>query len=114
MLKRILFLLLLTFTYHLQLVAQSAETSRLADKILAIQDKIIQEGKTTNQLSEKDLASLPVGIPKDIGGITYWVIIDSARFTPQGAFFNAYITFAPGRCYHRPQPILDIETLITG
>ncbi|MCA6413822.1 MAG: hypothetical protein IM601_17140, partial [Cytophagales bacterium] len=94
MLKRILFFLLFVFAYHLQLVAQSTESgsSRLADKIIALQEKIIQEGKTTNQLSEKDLASLPVGISKDIGGITYWVIIDSARFTPQGAFFNAYIT----------------------
>jgi hypothetical protein len=90
------FLLILSFLVvaaRLCTVAQTTEapSSRLADKIIAIQDKIIQEGKTTNQLSEKDLASLPVGIPKDIGGITYWVIIDSARFTPQGAFFNAYV-----------------------
>jgi len=85
-------IVLLSFLFF-QSVAQTTETgaSRLADKILAMQDKIILEGKTSQQLSEKDLASLPVGIVKDIGGITYMIIIDSARFTPQGAFFNAYV-----------------------
>jgi hypothetical protein len=72
--------------------AQNADTSRnLADKIIALHDKIIEEGKTTNQLTEKDLASLPIGIIKDVGGITYMIIIDEAKFTPQGAFFNAYL-----------------------
>ena len=65
-----------------------------ADRIHQLNDRLIAEGKTTQQLSESDLASLPVGITSNIGGFNYLVIIDSARFTPNGAFFDAYISLS--------------------
>lgn len=67
-------------------------TESLSERIHQLHDHLLETGKTTQQLSESDLASLPVGITKSVGGYEYLVIIDSARFTPKGAFFDAYIS----------------------
>ena len=67
-------------------------TESFSDRIHRLHDHLLEEGKTTQQLSESDLASLPVGITKQVGGYEYLVIIDSARFTPTGAFFDAYVS----------------------
>ncbi len=64
----------------------------LSARIHQLHDRLLAEGKTTQQLSESDLASLPVGITSNVSGFDYLVIIDSARFTPNGAFFSAYIS----------------------
>lgn len=66
-------------------------TSR-ANKIHQLHDQILASGNTANQLNEEDLANLPIGIVKKIGGVEYMVMIDSARFTAAGAFFNAYVS----------------------
>ena len=67
-------------------------TESLSDRIHQLHDQVLEEGKTSDQLNESDLASLPIGITKQVGGYEYLVIIDSARFTPAGAFFSAYIS----------------------
>ncbi|MEO1051556.1 MAG: hypothetical protein AAFX87_13075 [Bacteroidota bacterium] len=71
---------------------ETPANNELADKIHALHDKIIEEGNTLSQLTEEDLASLPVGIARNIGDLQYMIMIDSARFTPRGAFFNAYVS----------------------
>ena len=72
---------------------QSADsTNQLASRIHALHDRIMETGRYINQLTEQDMASLPVGVVKDVGGIQYIIAIDQARFAPQGAFFNAYIS----------------------
>ncbi|WP_277486082.1 hypothetical protein [Catalinimonas alkaloidigena] len=70
----------------------ASPTKSFSERIHQLHDKLLETGKTTQQLSESDLASLPVGITKNVGGYEYLVIIDSARFTPKGAFFDAYIS----------------------
>ena len=72
--------------------AQESDGQGLADKIRAWHDEILERGKTTDKLTREDLASLPIGLIKEVGGISYMIIIDDAKFTPQGAFFNAYLT----------------------
>lgn len=72
--------------------AQANSDQRLADKILALQNEILEKGKMTDKLTKEDLASLPIGLVKEVGGISYMIIVDDAKFTPQGAFFNAYLT----------------------
>ena len=43
------------------------------------------------------MASLPIGILKEINGQAYVIGIDQARFMPKGAFFNIYAQLAlPG------------------
>ncbi len=82
-------------------LAQENTGQRLADKILAWHDEILTKGKTTNKLTREDLSSLPVGLIKDVGGISYMIIIDDAKFTPKGAFFNAYLTLEFKMSGHR-------------
>jgi hypothetical protein len=67
------------------------QSDSIAAYVEAMHEKILSEGKTTQYLTEDDLASLPIGLYKNASGLDYMIIIDSARFTPQGAFFNAYI-----------------------
>ncbi len=71
--------------------APQTAASTLEDRIISLQEKILGEGRTTQNLSEEDLASLPIGIYKQTNGLEYMILIDSAKFTTRGAFFNAYI-----------------------
>ncbi len=65
---------------------------RMAARIHALHDRILDEGRTVETLTMDDMASLPVGIVRDIGGQKFIIAIDGARFTPKGAFFDAYIS----------------------
>jgi hypothetical protein len=67
-----------------------ADTASLADNIRAKVDEVLRQGKTTDRLTENDLANLPIGIGKEIGGKKYFIIVDSVRFTPETAYLNAY------------------------
>ncbi len=71
---------------------KAQDQNGFADRIHALHDRLIEEGKTTQQLSESDLANFPIGITKNVAGFQYLVIIDSARFTSTGAFFDAYVS----------------------
>lgn len=68
-----------------------------SEYINALCKDLIEKGKTTDKLTEKDLTDLPIGIARQIGGLTYIIAVDSARWTEHGWFFSAYtsITF-PG------------------
>jgi hypothetical protein len=73
--------------------ADSASVS----KISAIFQKIKSENRFVGEFRESDMASLTIGILKEINGKAYVIAIDQARFTPQGAFFNIYAQLAlPG------------------
>lgn len=72
-------------------VSYAQQSDSLALRVEAMHEKILSEGKTTQYLTENDLASLPIGLYKQSGGLDYMIIIDSAKFTTHGAFFNAYI-----------------------
>lgn len=61
------------------------------DEVLAVTDKVQQEQRFVGALSESHLHSLPIGIIKQIGETRYLIAIDSAYFTPQGAYFHAYM-----------------------
>lgn len=67
-----------------------ADSASLENSIHSKLDYIIKNGNTTDNLSEEDLANLPIGIKKEIGGKVYMIIIDSVKFTPYAAYFNAY------------------------
>lgn len=64
----------------------------LYDRIISLDEKVRND--PTSQVSNfnpSDSASLPIGIVREIGNTIYAICIDSARFTPQGAFFSVYM-----------------------
>ncbi|MGV6860476.1 MAG: hypothetical protein ACWA41_01825 [Putridiphycobacter sp.] len=61
------------------------------DYVLGICDLVENSDFLTDNLSIDSTASLPIGIVKIIGGTKYIIAIDSAEFTPTGAYFNAYM-----------------------
>ena len=44
----------------------NAPDESFSDRIHQLHDRLLAEGKTTQQLSESDLASLPVGITRNV------------------------------------------------
>lgn len=58
---------------------------------------VVDNNKTTDHLTEQDLADLPIGIARQIGNGIYVIAIDSAYWNGKGWYFSAYasITF-PG------------------
>jgi hypothetical protein len=61
------------------------------NRVFALLDKVVAENKLTESLDPEQLNSLPIGIVKEIGATRYIIAIDSAYFTPTGAYFNAYM-----------------------
>ena len=77
--------------------ANFADTSATVSKISATLEKIRGENRLVGDFKESDMASLPVGILKEINGKAYIIAIDKARFTTKGAFFDIYAQLAlPG------------------
>ncbi|ANE52822.1 hypothetical protein [Flavisolibacter tropicus] len=79
----LLFFFFLTSLIHAQVSSSALQINSLFQKIQA-------ENRYVGSFKESDLASLPVGIAKEINGKQYLIVIDSARFTTHGAFFNVY------------------------
>ena len=76
------------------------------NRILSLDEEIRNNpGAQANNFNPEDSASLPIGIVKEIGNTIYIICIDSARFTPQGAFFSVYMAMDfPDHtlvCYHK-------------
>lgn len=93
MIRACFLLLLLTLGFYAQADAKPINPADSAGLENAIHSKlafILESGNTTDNLSEEDLANLPIGIKKEIGSIIYHIIIDSVRFTPNAAYLNAY------------------------
>ena len=89
----IIFLTLFSF----QILGQSdTTTSNLYQKIISLDEAIRNDpSKQTTNFNPSDSASLPIGIVRQIGNTKYIICIDSAYFTPQGAFFNVYMALDP-------------------
>ena len=67
-------------------------TSSLERHIFALHEQVMNDPSMQSEyFNSQDSASLPVGIVKQIGGTIYAICIDSAFYTPQGAYFNVYM-----------------------
>lgn len=86
-------LLFFSFLAAFGLFAQSdTASSSLQNKIFALHERVMNDpNMQTETFNPQDSTSLPIGIVKEIGGVIYAICIDSARYTPQGAYFNAYM-----------------------
>jgi len=82
-----------------QITANAQDTS--PSYVYEICDKVNNPNSQVGNLSEDSLASLPIGIRKEIAGTTYIIAIDSAEFTPEGAYFNAYMAMDFPGCDER-------------
>ncbi|MFK8046064.1 MAG: hypothetical protein AB8B72_11260 [Crocinitomicaceae bacterium] len=69
--------------------------------VFSVCDKVANQNSQVGNLNPDSLSSLPIGIRKEIAGTTYIIAIDSAEFTPQGAFFNAYMAVDFPGCEER-------------
>ena len=82
-----LILLLLTcFTNSLQ-----AQQDTLRQYVDGLYEQVLKDERLTSQLKESDMANLPIGIVKEIGGKQYIIAVDQMRSTLQGNFFDAYL-----------------------
>ena len=85
----LLFLALPTFGQTSQ---DTTGINGLYNKIVNLDETIRNNpNRQVSNFNPADTASLPIGIVKEIGGQYYIICIDSAYFTPQGAFFNVYM-----------------------
>lgn len=83
-------LLFIILVCYFKSQANVDDTTAVTSKISATFEKIKGENKLVGEFKESDMASLPVGILKEINGKAYIIAIDKARFTPKGAFFDIY------------------------
>lgn len=109
----------LSFLFCLNFFAQTdTTTSALERHIFALHERVMNDPSIqSDYFNPQDSASLPVGIVKQIGGTIYAICIDSAFYTPQGAYFNVYmamdfpgserkIAFAAKNIHFNPQGVL--------
>ena len=61
------------------------------DYVLSICNKVEEDNRLVGNLNPDSVSSLPIGIVKEIGITRYIIAIDSAKFKPNGAYFNAYM-----------------------
>lgn len=68
------------------------QLENLYNKILNLDNEVRNDpSRQVSNFNPSDTASLPIGIVKSVGESKYIICIDSAHFTPQGAFFNVYM-----------------------
>jgi hypothetical protein len=65
----------------------------LEAKIIALADKVREQNNLITNLDPSFQVKYPLGIFKEIGGLTYIIVLESDEITPQGAFVNAYMHF---------------------
>lgn len=86
--------ILFFITYFLSIAdikAQSDSTSNPEiDKVLSFVQTVEDNNNFLDQLSPDSNVALPFGIIKQIGSARYIIAIDSCKFKPNGAYFNAY------------------------
>lgn len=96
-LSKCLFVLVALTLHYTSRAAYADSASALVTKITATVEKIKKENRLVGEFKESDMASLPIGIIREINGKNYIIAIDKARFTPKGAFFDIYCQIAlPG------------------
>jgi hypothetical protein len=69
---------------------QGSSMTPLEKHIHSVCQQVQDENKTTDKLTEGDLADLPVGIARQIGNSVYVVAIDSAYWNGKGWYFTVY------------------------
>ncbi|UII26436.1 hypothetical protein LVD15_24590 [Fulvivirga maritima] len=62
-------------------------------RALELDEMITKNNRFVDVLDEKSLVDMPVGIKKNIGGLSYTISLDSIVMTPQGAYLVAYMVF---------------------
>lgn len=83
----IIFCILFSF----KIKAQSDSTTNPAiDRVLSFVQDVEDNNNFLDQLSPDSNVALPFGIIKQLGSARYIIAIDSCKFRPNGAFFNAY------------------------
>lgn len=92
---KLLFALLLFFatpTFSQTTPNDTTGINALYNKILNLDETVRNNpNRQVSNFNPSDTASLPIGIVHEIGETKYIICIDSAHFTPQGAFFNVYM-----------------------
>jgi len=83
-------LLVLLFFFVLSLNIFGQSTNQEEERIGALLLKVEQENRSVDELIEKNLTNLPVGIKKTISGTKVVIAIDSARLTPEGMIISAF------------------------
>lgn len=70
-------------------VTNQLDLDRLADSLTK---KVLGENRVVNMLDPDKVYTLPLGIVKEIAGMTYTIVLDELRFTPSGALLKVYMT----------------------
>lgn len=92
-LQQLWLVILCLFYPAASLAGSTPDTNYVAGIFKEIQDS----GHYVNALGAQEMGHLPVGLVREINGRVYVIAIDSARFTPTGAYLNAYFKFTfPG------------------
>jgi hypothetical protein len=63
------------------------------DKANQLLDLVKSENRFVKKLDSAAIISLPVGIKTEVGGLEYIILIEEVIFRPNGAFFNALMSF---------------------
>ncbi|MBU8891808.1 MAG: hypothetical protein KOO66_03465 [Bacteroidales bacterium] len=63
------------------------------DKANQLLDLVKSENRFIDKLDSDAIISLPVGIRTELGGLEYIILIEEVIFRPDGAFFNALMSF---------------------
>ncbi len=71
----------------------TSEELKIRESISATFDKVVSENRFIDFLSPGALIDLPVGISKDIGVLTYTILIDSVVITPTESFLFTSMKF---------------------
>jgi hypothetical protein len=66
---------------------------KLQLKIKSLTAKVQEQNNLITNLDPEYQVKYPLGIVKNIGGLTYIIVLESDEITPQGAFVNAYMNF---------------------
>lgn len=70
----------------------STALQALYDRIISLDNEVRNNpNQQVSNFTPSDSTTLPVGLVKEIGNKVYIICIDSARFTPEGAFFSVYM-----------------------
>lgn len=69
-----------------------SDTSYLVNKAHTLCQKVKAENRIVDYLQANMTYSLPLGINKNIAGIDYLIVFDSARITPEGGFMDAFMS----------------------
>jgi len=90
--KLLIYISLLLYATQVYGQQDSSAIQALYDRIISIDEEVRNNpSMQTNNFNPSDSSSLPIGIVREIGNTVFAICIDSARFTPQGAFFSVYM-----------------------